>query len=65
MFKEETEIPLVLTVEQVRDILQIGTTSAYDLFNSGVFPVVRIGRQMRVARSEFLKWLVTPTEVAS
>jgi len=65
MFKDEKELPFVLTVEQVRDILQIGTTSAYDLFASGQFPVVRIGRQMRVAKTEFLKWLSTPAEIAS
>ncbi len=42
MFKHEDELPLALTVEQVKEILQIGTTSAYELFASGEFHVVEL-----------------------
>lgn len=62
MYNSEKDLPIVLTVEDVRDILRIGTTSAYDLFNSGEFHIVKIGRQMRVSRKVFLDWLINQTE---
>lgn len=65
MFKHEDELPLALTVEQVKEILQIGTTSAYELFASGEFHVVRIGKQMRVSKREFLRWLYGEQEITS
>lgn len=57
MYNNENELPMVLTVEDVRDILRIGNTSAYDLMNSGEFHTVKVGRQIRVYRNVFLSWL--------
>lgn len=64
MYKNENEIPLVLTVKDVEDILNIGQTSAYDLMNSGQFHVVKVGKQLRVYKSVFLKWLTKGEEIA-
>jgi translation elongation factor EF-1alpha len=65
MYKNENEIPLVLTVKDVEDILNIGQTSAYELMNSGQFHVIKVGKQLRVYRSVFLKWLTNGEGVAS
>jgi excisionase family DNA binding protein len=43
----------LLTVEEVRAELNIGRTLAYQLVQSGQLPVVRVGRAVRVRRSDF------------
>lgn len=44
--------PLVLTVEQAAEALQIGRTCAYELARSGELPTVRLGRSLRVPRHQ-------------
>lgn len=63
MYKNENEIPLVLTVKDVEEILNIGQTSAYELMNSDQFHVVKVGKQLRVYKSVFLKWLTNENEI--
>lgn len=46
-----------LTVKELKEILQIGTNSAYNLIHSKAFPVVRIGQNYRIPKEPFLKWL--------
>jgi predicted DNA-binding transcriptional regulator AlpA len=57
MYKHESEIPLVLSVKDVEMMLGIGQTSAYELMNSSQFHVVKVGKQLKVYKSVFLKWL--------
>jgi excisionase family DNA binding protein len=44
--------PLVLTVEQAAELLQIGRTAAYEAVHRGDLPAVRIGRSLRVPRHQ-------------
>ena len=55
MYKNENDLPLVLTVAEIKTILRIGTDSAYNLLSSGQFQTVKVGRQIRVSRSVFLE----------
>lgn len=57
MYFKEEDIPFVLTVNQVAEILQWGETNTYKLFNEESFPVIHLGKQKRVLKSDFLKWL--------
>ena len=41
-------IPLVLTVNQLADILGIGRNTAYGIVRSGQIPSVRVGRQILI-----------------
>jgi excisionase family DNA binding protein len=43
-------LPLMLTPEQARKILQIGKNAIYQALNSGEIPYVRIGRLLRIPR---------------
>jgi len=52
-----TETPLVLTVNDVAKILNIGRNNAYDLFHRPDFPSVRAGKILRVSRDAFCNWL--------
>jgi hypothetical protein len=54
---EKFELPLVLNVTDVKNILGIGQRQAYELANSGKFHTVRINRRIKIPRESFLSWL--------
>lgn len=45
-----------LTVEEVRNILQLSKTKTYDLVNRGEFPIMKIDSVIRIPRTGFDKW---------
>lgn len=51
------DLPLVLTVSDISEILGIGKNTAYDLVRSGAIKSVRVGRQIRVPKSAFLEFI--------
>lgn len=51
------DLPLVLTVAQVSELLGIVKNGAYDLIRSGAIKSVRVGRQIRVSKSALLEFL--------
>jgi len=51
------DIPEVLTVEDLKRVLKIGTNKAYEIVNQVSFPKVKIGRQIRIPKRLFLQWL--------
>lgn len=51
------QLPLIMTAEEVADVLGIGRSKAYELLNSQGFPAIRLGRRMVVPRDRFLEWL--------
>jgi excisionase family DNA binding protein len=56
-------LPLVLTLRHVQDVLGISRPKAYDLAHTTGFPVVRVGRVIRVPREAFLRWLAAQAGV--
>ncbi len=55
--------PLFLTAKQVRVLLNVSTAKAGRLMRSGEFPVRYIGRNVRVFKADFDRWLTNlPTE---
>lgn len=55
-YKTLDELPLSLTVVDIRDILGISTKKAYELCASSAFPRVKIGSKVTIPRPEFVKW---------
>lgn len=51
------ELPLVLRVEDLSKALGIGRNTAYELVRSGQIRSIRIGRQLRIPRSELQRFL--------
>ena len=49
-----------LTVKEVREILNIGTNSAYNVIHSKAFPVIKIGQSYRIPKGPFYAWLENP-----
>ena len=57
--RDVEELPLVLTVRHIQDVLGISRLNAYKLAHTRGFPVMRFGRALRVPREAFLR--VCPT----
>ena len=47
-----------LSLKDVQQMLGIGRTKAYELVTTGELPAVRIGRCIRVNRTELDEWLL-------
>lgn len=47
----------MLKVKDIQHICNISRSEAYKLVNSGEFPIVRIGRAIRIPRLKFEEWL--------
>ena len=50
---------ILLRIDEVAQLLQISRSRAYGLASSGEFPVVKIGRQLRVPKEGFEKWVAS------
>lgn len=51
------ELPLVLKVEDLMPILNIGRNTAYELVRSGQIRSIRVGRQIRVPKEAVIAYL--------
>jgi excisionase family DNA binding protein len=51
------DLPLVLSVQQVQEILAVSKTTAYQLVHTGTIPSIRIGRSFRVTRAALAMFL--------
>ena len=53
----EAELPLVLTMRHVKEIMNLSKLKAYELPHQKGFPAIRCGRAIRVPRDAFFRWL--------
>ena len=51
------ELPLMMNMTDVADVLGISRAGAYKLAHSIDFPAFQIGRHIVVSREKFLDWL--------
>jgi excisionase family DNA binding protein len=51
------ELPVVLKVRHIQETLGISRQESYRLVHMAGFPVMRIGRSIRVPQDAFLRWL--------
>lgn len=58
----QQNIPLVLSVPELANILHIGRNSAYQLVNSGKIRCIHIGKNIRVPQAALLEYLNTPDQ---
>lgn len=56
--------PLLLTVEQVAQVLNFSRSKVYELINFGELPVLRFGKSVRVRVSALEQWLNLQEEKA-
>ncbi len=56
-YKTYDELPLVLSVMDVSEVLSISRSGAYALFKRCDFPSIAVGNRLIVPKSSFIKWL--------
>ena len=56
-YRSFDELPLTLRVEDLMPILGIGRNTAYELVRSGQIKSIRIGRKIRIPKTEVLCFL--------
>jgi excisionase family DNA binding protein len=59
------ELPDVMTVDQVRCVLQLSETTMYSLVRAGTILSVKVGRQFRVTKRALKKFLGLDDELAA
>lgn len=52
-------IPDVLTVKDLQRLLRVSINTAYGLVRSGEIRAKTVGRQLRIPRSEFIRYIST------
>ena len=65
MIQSLAELPLVLSVQQVQNVLDVSKTTAYELVHTGAIASVRIGRSFRVTRAALAAFLGLADEAAA
>ena len=57
MYKSYHELPLMLSVHDVAEVLGISKSSAYVLVKEKGFPKLKIGARVVVPREKFIEWI--------
>lgn len=58
------ELPLLLNVKQLTDLLGVSESSVYELIQEDDFPSLRIGKRIVVPKEELRKWITAHTKGA-
>jgi excisionase family DNA binding protein len=53
---------LLLSVREAARLANVGRSTAYDLCRSGEWPIVKIGRAVRVNRKKLEDWIDNQTQ---
>ena len=56
-YKSFDDLPLMLTVKNVAEVLGISRTGAYELVRRSDFPTLNIGKRIVVPKEEFARWV--------
>lgn len=59
MYTNFDQLPLLITVDVLSDVLDISKTNAYNLVRSDKLKVVKIGKQYRVPKEALIDYLRT------
>ena len=51
------QLPLILTVKEVAEVLGLGRNTVYELVRQGQIRSIRIGRQIKVPKSALVEFL--------
>ena len=57
MYKNYDDLPLMLSVHDVAEVLGISKSSAYVLAKEKGFPKLKIGARVVIPRDRFIEWI--------
>lgn len=61
-YRSYDDLPLMLSVPEVAEVLGISRAGAYDLVRSAGFPHMKLGNRILVPKDKFIKWIDNNTE---
>lgn len=61
-FKSFDELPLILTVPDVSNVLGIGLANAYSIVRRPDFPSITLGSRIIIPRDQFTEWIAKLAE---
>lgn len=64
-YKSFEELPLMLTVQDMADVLGIGLAHAYEVAHRKDFPTITLGSRIIVPRDRFMEWIDRQAEKKS
>ena len=56
------ELPLLLNVKQLADLLGVSDSSVYELIQEDDFPSLRIGKRIVIPKEELREWITARTK---
>ena len=56
------ELPLLLNVKQLAELLGVSDSSVYELIQKDDFPSLRIGKRIVIPKEELRKWISVHTK---
>ena len=62
IYKSYDELPLLLNVKQLADLLGVSDSSVYELIQEDGFPSLRIGKRIVIPKEELREWITTRTK---
>ena len=62
VFTSYDELPLLLNVKQLADLLGVSDSSVYELIQEDDFPSLRIGKRIVIPKEELREWITTRTK---
>lgn len=65
MYKNFEDLPICLTVYDLKQIFGIGQTQAYKLVSSPGFPAMRAGTRFCIMKPLLIEWLREQTQVGT
>ena len=62
IYKSYDELPLLLNVKQLADLLGVSDSIVYELIQEDGFPSLRIGKRIVIPKEELREWISTRTK---
>ena len=62
IYKSYDELPLLLNVKQLADLLGVSDSSVYELIQEDGFPSLRIGKRFGIPTEELREWITARTK---
>lgn len=62
VFTSYNELPLLLNVKQLAELLGVSDSSVYELIQEDDFPSLRIGKRIVIPKEELRKWISAHTK---
>ena len=63
-YRNNNDLPLMLSVPEVAKVLGISRAGAYELVRADSFPKIRIGNRILIPRDKFIAWIDQQSEVS-